>query len=258
MPGATNGVADQLDPGGVNRRLAELEKQVRELRAARRLQSATIGAGGLVVTGKGGVYVEDDFGNFIFTIGGLSVPLTGGAAQYGVLLNRQNADGTTGAVALTMYSSSGAMPQTLGLYDAQGNNLWSDDGTAAQGMSRPYLSFPLAPANAAAWQSTNAGSWTTLFIAGPPKQHPKVSMSGFASTPSGVTGQLRLWDGVNSVQIGSTITVTSAPGGVNWTIGPAAVGGNHMDQMNLQLQGQITAGSGSIAAHVWAAYGRQS
>lgn len=259
MPSSTHGVADKIDPyGKINREIAELRKQIAELRAARRLESATIGAGGLTLAGAGGLNVEDTFRNLILGIGALSIPLTGGADQYGLLLNRQNADGTPGASALTMYTGTGAMPQTLGLYDARGNALWTDDAIAQQGIGRPYISFPWAPIPSTLWPSTTAGIWTNLWAASPPKQQPNVYLQGVAITPAGVNGELRLWDAANAVQIGATITVASQPAGLIWTIGPAAVGGNHLDPMQLELQGQITAGTGAISAMIYASYGQQS
>jgi len=257
MPSATNGIANQLDPGGINRKLANLQRQIDELRAAKRAEATTIGSGGLYVTADGGLYVLDDFGNFILVTGGLTTRLIGGAPQYGFILTRQNADGTPGEPAMTMFNAAGAMPQTLGLFDAQGNDLWTDDAVAGQGIGRPYISFPVAPANTAAGQSTNAGTWTNLYFAAVPKQQPVINMGGAATTPSGVTGQLRLMEAGTGTQIGAAVTVTSAPGGVAWAI-QGAVPGNHMDTLQLELQGQITGGSGSITATVFTAYGRQS
>lgn len=259
MPASTHGVAKQLDPlGEINRKIAALEKEVAQLRAARRLESATIGAGGLTITALGGLFVEDDFQNLLFALGGLTQPLTGGGNQYGLLLTRQNADGTAGQLALSMYTGDGTMPQTLGLHDAQGTTLWTDDGLAQQGIGRPYLSFPWAPYATTAWPSTTAGTWTNLLVAAPPKQQPKLVVGGAASTPSGVTGQLRLWDLINNVQLGSTVTITSQPAGLAFTIGPAAIAGNHLDTLNLALQAQVTAGTGAISATIYTTYGQQS
>jgi len=226
--------------------------------SSKRLEAATIGAGGLTVTGKGGQFVVDDFGNILFVIGGLSVPLLSGDPQYGVIANRQNADGTAGAAALTMYNATGDMPQTLGLYDAAGNALWTDDAAAGQGIGRPYISFPMAPMPSALWPSTTAGAWTNLLVGAPPKQQPTLYMAGFASTPTGVTGQLRLFEATSGTQVGATVTIASQPAGTNWSIGPAAAPGNHLDTLQLELQGQITGGAGAIAATVYAAFGRQS
>lgn len=259
MAAVTNGIADQLDPGRMNRRIADLERQVRELRAAKRAEATTISVGGLTITAQGGLNVIDDYENVLLALGAiLNIPFPGGITQYGFQLTRQNPDGTPGELALSLAASGATPPQTLGLYDASGNTLWSDDGIAEQGIALPYLSFMMAPYVGSLWPSTNAGSWSILHLGEPPKQQPKVVLAGVATVPSGVTGQLRLWDGVNGVQIGSTVTISSAPGGAGWQIGPAAVGGQHTEIMEFELQGQITAGSGSIAAVVLASFGCQS
>lgn len=259
MPSPTNGVAAKLDPyGEINRRLAELEKQVVQLRAARRLESATIGAGGLTITGAGGLNIEDALKNLLLGIGALSIPWPGGAEQDGLLAYRQNPDGTAGQLALSIFAGTGTAPQTLGLYDDKGNTLWTDDGTAQQGIARPYLSFPWAPVVASLWPSTTAGAWTNLWAAAPPKQQPKIFIAGVATTAVGVTGQLRLFDAVNNVQIGGTVTIPAGSTGTVWSIGPAAIAGNHMDTMNLELQAQVTAGTGAISAMIYSTYGQQS
>lgn len=259
MVGVTNGVADQLDPGQMNRRIAELERQVRELRAARRAEATTISAGGLTITAQGGLNVIDDFNNLLLALGAITnIPFSGGITQYGFQLTRQNPDGTAGELALSLAASGATPPQTLGLYDSSGNTLWSDDGLSGQGIALPYLSFAMVPYVGSLWPSTNAGSWSLLSYGTPPKQQPKVMFAGIATVPSGVTGQLRIFDIVNNVQIGSTVTISSAPGGASWQIGPAAVGGYHTEIMGLELQGQITAGSGSIAAAITASFGCQS
>lgn len=257
MAAVTNGIADKIDPGAINRRLAELERQVRELRAAKRAEATTVADGGFNVTALGSLNVIDDFGNLLLTLGAVTQPLSGGT-QYALLAYRQHPDGTPGSLALSVYSGTGSTPQTVGLYDDQSNALWTDDGLAGEGIGRPYLSFPMVPWKASLWGSTSAGSWTTIAVGGPPKQQPKVFLMGAVDVPSDVTAQLRLWDSVNGVQIGSTVTVSSAPSGVSWTIGPAAVLGNHLDLLGLQLQAQITAGAGTVQAVVYTAYGQQS
>lgn len=51
----------------VNRRIKALEKKVAQLEGARRLEAASIGAGGLTVRG-GGIYIEDANGNLLLTL----------------------------------------------------------------------------------------------------------------------------------------------------------------------------------------------
>lgn len=52
-------------PGWINRRLTNLERKVRELSAARRLEAATVGRGGITVKG-GDIFLEDEGGATIW------------------------------------------------------------------------------------------------------------------------------------------------------------------------------------------------
>lgn len=64
--------SDQVPPGvdWISRRLTDLERQMRELQAGRRLEAATIGAGGLTVKG-GSIRVLDGGGTEVMRIGAL-------------------------------------------------------------------------------------------------------------------------------------------------------------------------------------------
>lgn len=74
-----------LNRGDVMRRLAELERQVRELNAGRRLEAATIGQGGMTVKGEGGITLKD--GGDLRIEGGGGVDISDGAVRV------RNADG---------------------------------------------------------------------------------------------------------------------------------------------------------------------
>lgn len=56
---------DHSDIGWIKRRLAMIERQVQQDRAARRLENATIGKGGLHVRG-GDIFLEDEDGNVLW------------------------------------------------------------------------------------------------------------------------------------------------------------------------------------------------
>lgn len=55
----------QSDVGWIKRRFIDIERRIEQLSAARRLESATIGKGGLHVRG-GDLFLEDDDGNVIW------------------------------------------------------------------------------------------------------------------------------------------------------------------------------------------------
>lgn len=240
-------------PDTVDERIRKLEARIKQLETAAqtRVPMDTITDGTLQVV--------DDQGNLFTFIGAIFPAYGDGSNQYGFLLYRQNPDKSAGSLVASLASNNpGTAIQTFGLWDNAGNTLWTDDAQAGQGIARPYLSFPMVPWTSNLWASTSAGTWTTLLVGGPPKQQPKVFLEGAINVPNGVTAQLRLWDAINNVQIGSTVTVSSAPSGATWTIGPAAIGGGHLGLLGLQIQAQITAGAGTVQVTCYTSYGQQS
>lgn len=87
--------AEAFSPGDLMRRVANLEREVRALQTARRLEAATIGAGGVRVTGGGSIFL--DGGNVDITEGALLVRNADGqvVAALGKL-----PDGTYGVAAI--------------------------------------------------------------------------------------------------------------------------------------------------------------
>ena len=65
------------DDSWVGRRLDDLQRQLNELRAARTLEAATIGKGGLTIAG-GSLVVEDASGNVIDTVDASGITVSGG------------------------------------------------------------------------------------------------------------------------------------------------------------------------------------
>lgn len=240
-------------PDTVDERIRKLEARVKQLETAAQTRVP------LDTITQGTLQVVDGNNNAFTWVGSIFPAFPDNSDQYGFLLYRQNPDKTLGPMALSLASNApGTSPQTLGLWDAAGNTLWTDDAIAGQGIGRPYLSFPMLPWNAGLWPSTSSGSFTTLWVGGPPKQQPQVFLEGTANVPSGVSAQIRLWDAVNLVQIGSTVTLSSVPSGATWSIGPAPIGGGHLGLLGLQVQARISAGAGTVQVGVYTAYGQQS
>lgn len=83
----------QLPPGpdGLIRRLESLEREVQQLRAARRLESSTIGDGGITITG-GAVRVIDSAGTEIARLGARDdiAPAPDESPQSGFVLRRND------------------------------------------------------------------------------------------------------------------------------------------------------------------------
>lgn len=68
-------------PDWINRKLHELERRVRELAAARRLEAATIGAGGLTVTAGGDIVLVDAAGDVVWKASEDPIKTRGGWAS---------------------------------------------------------------------------------------------------------------------------------------------------------------------------------
>jgi hypothetical protein len=236
---------------------ASADELLREI--LRRLQALEAGAQTRVpmdtITG-GNLQVQDAAANTYLFIGSVLPGFSGGVTQYGVLLYRQSGNESVGAPALTLFSGGGGPPQTLGLYDAAGNTLWTDDGLAGQGIGRPYLELGMERSDSANWPNTNSGSFQDMYFGLPLHQHPKVVASGRVICPTGVNAALQLT--ANGTSIGSTNITGNTGVAQTWSIGPVAWAGAHMAQMDMRLQARITSGSGTVQVALANFYGQQS
>ena len=168
---------------------------------------------------------------------------------------------STGEIALSLEDPLPAVDgfhQYLALWDRAGNVIMGDDTTSGQGLARPYVPIPFYPYPAAPIQTTTSGSFTTLMRAAAAfHQHPRVQVGVLVQSSASTTGEVRLYDSTNGVQVGPTLTI---PGGdfSNYMLGPAALGGNHMDTLDLDVQARRLTGAGTIGVQVTTAYGVQS
>ncbi|MFG3488564.1 hypothetical protein [Streptomyces sp. NPDC047972] len=247
---------DQL-PGGAQqmaRDIADLKRQVRELRAARRLESAAVGAGGLRVT-DGGRFAMDTPGRVrMVDIGTLTDPQYDhgdGSPQQAIQVRRE--DGGL-ALACYAYPPSGSEAQTWRMYDRTGNVILAEDGGSEMGLARPYLPVPLGPAYEGSWDywpratgTTTTRLWQGRFY----KQLPNVVLVMQASMDtSGATGTIELAVGGT---VRATASVAFSVGYV--TLGPYALDSySHMQQIDLTIQGRRTAGTGTLRATLYSAY----
>lgn len=238
-------------PASADQLLRELLARVQALEAAAqtRVPMNTITGGAL--------RVEDAGGNTYQYTGAISPNLTDGSPQYGFQLYRQSGDESVGSLALSLLNSAGLIPQTLGLYDAAGNNLWTDDGAAGQGIGRPYLELGFQSSSSTVWNSTNSGSFQDMFFSNPPHQHPKVTALGRVICPTGVNAALQLT--VGGVAIGSPTGITGNTGvAQTFQIGPFAWSGSHIANTDLRVQARITSGSGTVQVGLSNLYGQQT
>jgi len=238
-------------PASADQLLRDLLARVQALEAAAqtRVPMDTITGGAL--------QVQDVAGNTYFYLGQISPNLPDGAPQYGLLVYRQSGDEAVGNLAMSMFCGTGALPQTFGLYDAAGNDVFTDDGLSAQGIGRPYMELGFQSSSSTVWNSTSSGSFQDMFFSNPPHQHPKVTAMGRVICPTGVNAALQLTAG--GVALGSPTAVTGNTGVAQpFQIGPVAWAGSHIANVDLRLQARITSGAGTVQVGLANLYGQQS
>lgn len=246
-------------PGGTSelaRRLAALEREVKELRAARRAEQTTIGAGGLRVVDGGKVTVDTARGVRMASFGAIEdgrFNHTDGTPQQAIRLRRE--DGTP---TFSCYADIGQDNQAWWLTDREGNRLFADDYSGS-GLARPYMPVAMMPSYDAGWDYWPRNSTTTmkmLWRAGIYKQQQRVVViADAAMDTSGATGYVELR--VSGVAQGSPVSVDFTGG--FYTLGPFDLSKfAHMSQISIEVYGRRNAGTGSIRASIWSAYTLQS
>jgi hypothetical protein len=143
------------------------------------------------------------------------------------------------------------------IYDSNNNIIFGNDAASAQGLARPYVPGAFYRARYADWTvSTSAGTFETLWATRMLKQHPKLEVGVRASMDtSGATGELRVL--VNGQQLGAISAVEFVLG--YFIFGAAAVAGDHMAALDVEIQARRTSASGAVRVEPWyAPLGRQS
>lgn len=254
--------SDQRPPGEdwLVRRIVDLEREVRELKAGRRLEAASIGAGGVTVNG-GAIDIKDGTlrlrhanGTDLLFLG----PGVIGAEPVRYLRIRRP-DGST--VLYTYGSDDG--DGFWAMYDKQDNIILSDDGASGQGLARPYLPIPWAShSQSAITDTTTSAAFTGLLSTRYKKQHPKIWAQILCQASDATTaGEVRIIKTFTGDQIGATVTIpATGPGGFYALrqIGPADVPGTFSEEMELEVQARRTAGAGTIGVRMFGCYAQQS
>lgn len=248
---------DQV-PGGTTalaRRIASLEKEVRELRAARRLERASVGAGGLRVV-QGGRLAMDTPGNVrMVDIGKIddgNFNNLDGSAQQAQFQRR--ADGSLFFACFSAPQVAGTDTQAWTYYDREGNVIFAEDTNSGQGLARPYIPLTMGASFESGWDywprnatTTMQPLWEGRFY----KQLPRVTVVVHTSMDtSGAIGAIEL--AINGVGQGTT-SVSFSVGYI--TLGPYSLAGyDHMQEVPLTVQARRVSGSGAIRAVVHTAY----
>ncbi|MEV6124370.1 hypothetical protein AB0M23_28335 [Streptomyces sp. NPDC052077] len=248
--------ADQIppDPTSLARRVATLERELRELRAARRLEKASVGKGGLRIVDGGRLAMDTPQGVRMVDIGQITAAQYDhgdGTPQQGVQLRRE--DGTL-FLACFSYPPSGFDWQAWALYDRTGSVVVAEDTNSGQGLARPYLEVPMGPSYEGGWDywpRTSSTTATPLWEGIVYKQLPRVAVVVRASMDtSGATGELDLT--IGGIAQEPPVPVSFSVGYI--TLGPYPLDYAHMDQITLAVRGRRTSGTGALRASIVSAY----
>ncbi|TYB97127.1 hypothetical protein FXF53_20500 [Micromonospora sp. WP24] len=232
------------------RRIDELAAEVRELRAGRRLESASIGRGGVTVREGGTVRVYDPDGRRIAQLGDLSDFIEG---YRGVWLGRANGQPAFIASGTGDNGEAGY----AAMYDPAGNYIVSDDVIAGRGLGRPYIPLPLGEVSPPT-ATTTSGSFTDLATGVFPMQHKGLYAYLLVRASDATTaGEARV--AIDGTQRGSTLPITAGSYAFA-SIGPFATeltdeyGSFH----GVSVQARRTAGTGTIGVRVLSMIGLDS
>ena len=253
---------DQLpaDPQTLARKVAALEREVRELRAARRLESATVGAGGVRIINGGRLAMDTVPGVRMVDIGSITdgrFNHPDGRPQQAMWLRRED-----GTLIMSCFSGIGTEQQAWNFYDRDGRSVFSEDTVSGSGLARPYLPVPMAPAYQGGWDYWPRTSSTTaqeLWTAKMYKQQPKLIVTFRAAVDtSGATGVVDLTVGLaNTTNVVASATVAFSVD--YFTFGPIDLTAYaHMQQLDVKLRAYRTAGTGTVRASLLSAYTVQS
>ncbi|NUP23597.1 MAG: hypothetical protein HOZ81_47585 [Streptomyces sp.] len=245
--------ADHL-PGDATvmmRRLADLERQVKELRAARRLEAASVGAGGLKIAG-GRLSMTSTDGVRMVDIGEITDDAfdhLDGSPQQAVFFHRE--DGTR-ALAIYGYPAGGNEAQAWTWYDRSGTVVLAEDAGSGTGLARPWIPMTApTPGDTALWGKTTAAAFTTIATSYNVKWQPRMRVFAHTAAIGTATGEIQF-------AINGTAWSTTASAGSSLDYTGTLDGIEIGDQFTLDVQARRLTGTGSIAAQVRMIYGRQT
>lgn len=196
------GISDAMFNGDLPRRVAELERQLRNLTSGRRLEDASVGARGIIVRDGGSITIDggsfqmiDENGVAVIFFGNV----TGGAGISRGWAFRFD----SGHSAFELQGSPG--DQFWNLRDESGHIIVASDGVADAGLARPYLNIPMVPSQGTSigtggpfWPEFVNSSFQEVMYRITTLWHPRIRIGVNTSTTSGdVQWELRI-DGVTA------------------------------------------------------------
>lgn len=257
------GIANNIPRGSdwIVREIKALKEDIRSLKSGRKiLNNAAIDQGGIQIIKGGSLKVVDTDGIEIARIGALPSPAfdkADGTPQPGLRLLRE--DGSTALFLGDLNPGVPPFQQSLQLIDRGGNVVFADDTNGGGvGLARPYVPAGVFEDITAPAATTNSAAFVGLQWADSFQQHPKVTASILVQTSAGTAGQVRLT--VGGVQIGSALSVPAASFGQftipasAWPVGSYAF----LQRVTVQIEGRVTAGTGTIGVRGLGLWGVQT
>lgn len=222
--------ADMIPGGmtGLAQKVAALEREVRELRAARRMESTSISGGQYSLITPAGVRV--------FGVGQWP------SGVYGTELRRDD-----GSLALAVSGRDDANGNTIQIASRDGHTIIADDQYADGWLGKPWI--PVAMTTP---YDVTAGAWVLTHIGTLWAQHPVLDLHASVYAPAATTGQIRFRIVVNdaSTLIGPTATATNDQEVdlVYRATRTDLAGIEHGTKVQVLLECQRTAGAGVVTS----------
>lgn len=222
--------AGDMIPGGMSglaQKVAALEREVRELRAARRGEATSISGGQYSLITPAGVRV---FGVGQWPTG-----------NYGTELRRDD-----GTLAVSVSGHDDLDGNMIQISSRDGHVIVADDQYADGWLGRPWVPVPMA-----APYDVTAGSWVLTHIGDWWAQHAVLDLHASVYAPAATTGQIRFRIVVN----GATILTSSVASATNTTTSLSyratrtdLAGIQHGTRVQVLLECQRTAGAGVVTS----------
>ncbi len=231
-------IGDAALPPDIMRMLRDLDRRLRELAAARRLESSSISGGRLLIT--------DDAGTEIVLVGDITDQ--DGVTSRGWALRRQN-----DRSALTLFGDPDQ--QFWAGWDASGHIIVSDDGVTGTGLARPYLPVTWRD-TAAPYKPTTSGSFAAIYDAAWQCQHPRIKTTLQVIVPVGTVGEWELRTAAGTVL--DTEQVTGLSTFVDLFGAASAAGVEIGSEVTLQVRHRRVSGAGTVETRLLDSHGIQS
>lgn len=134
--------------------------------------------------------------------------------------------------------------------DQSGATILSEDPVAGAGLGRPYIPIVAAPARYTDWLATTNGTFEDVhrFTIKKLQAYAYISI-GHTTDDVSTTGEVQVT--VNGTVTGAVTTVTFSQAAV--TIGPFALPGALLTQVEIRVQARRTAGTGNVRTAILAA-----